>query len=48
MAGVTCNKLFTNFGYRMKIRAAGSVIMNAVERYFAGGSEITRTHIMQG
>jgi hypothetical protein len=32
----------------MMVRVAGSVIMRAVERYFAGGSVITRTQIRQG
>lgn len=41
-------KVLYNFGYRMMIRAAGGVIMSAVERYFAGGSVIARTLIMQG
>jgi len=45
---VMCNKLFTIFGYSMMIRAAGGVIMDVVERYFAGGSEITRIHSYAG
>ena len=45
---ITCNKLFTNFGYRMMIRAAGNFILDAVEPYFAGGSEITRTQFNAG
>ncbi|HEX6431266.1 MAG TPA: hypothetical protein VF008_26430 [Niastella sp.] len=48
MAGLPATSSLLFFGYRMMIRAAGSVIMDAVERYFAGGSEITRTHIYAG
>jgi hypothetical protein len=39
-----CNKLFIKFGYRIMIRAAGSMYARGI-KIFAGGSVITPAHI---